>query len=272
MARYQVILSYDGTEFYGFQRQGNARTVQLEVENALRVMGWQGRSILASGRTDTGVHASGQVIVFDLDWAHPVEVLTRALSAHLPADIGVKSACVVDDQFHPRFDALQRTYRYQVYFQPFRDPLRDRYAWRLWPKPQSGLPNEAAALFLGEHDFCAFGRPMKPGASTIRVVTASHWSETPDGWMYEISANAFLYHMVRRCVFMQVQTAMQKFELDDLRKCIQEAVPCLPGMAPANGLNLYNVEYAPGFAARRDWKNGKTWDTRQDISDEASVD
>jgi len=255
MARYQVILSYDGTEFHGFQRQGNERTVQLEVENALRVMGWEGRSILASGRTDTGVHASGQVIAFDLNWAHPVETLLKAMSAHLPVDIGVKGAGIVRDDFHPRFDALRRTYRYQIYFQPHRDPLRDRYAWRLWPEPQSGLPNDAAGLFLGEHDFKSFGSPMKPGASTIRVVTASHWSETPDGWLYEISANAFLYHMVRRSVFMQVQTVMHKFGLEDLRMCVQQAAPSLPGMAPANGLNLYAVDYAPGFGDPRRKEN-----------------
>ena len=266
MARYQVILSYDGTEFHGFQRQGNERTVQLEVEHALRKLGWEGRSILASGRTDSGVHASGQVITFDLDWAHSVETLQKALSAHLPADIGVRGACITGDDFHPRFDATQRSYRYQIYFQPFRDPLRDRFAWRLWPKPQPGLPNEAAALFLGQHDFQSFGSPMKPGGNTVRVVTASHWSETPEGWTYEISANAFLYHMVRRSVFMQIQTAMQKFDLNDLRRCVEEAAPSLPGMAPANGLNLYSVEY--GDAAREEWKSWK----KQQISNETSTD
>ena len=255
MAHYQVILSYDGTEFHGFQRQGNERTVQLEVENALRRMGWEGRSILASGRTDTGVHASGQVITFDLNWAHSVETLQRALTAHLPADIGVKAASVVDETFHPRFDALSRTYRYQIYFQPFRDPLRDRYAWRLWPKPQSGLPHEAAALFMSSHDFRSFGSPMKPGGNTIRVVTGSDWFETPEGWTYEITANAFLYHMVRRIVYMQILTAMQKMEVTDLQKCLEQSTPSLPGMAPANGLVLYSVEYANENGCRKDLEN-----------------
>lgn len=266
MARYQVIISYDGTEFHGFQRQGNERTVQLEVENALRRMGWKGRTIYASGRTDTGVHANGQVITFDLDWAHSIETLQRALSAHLPDDIGVKGASEVDEAFHPRFDALSRTYRYQVYFQAYRDPLRDRYAWRLWPKPETGVPHEAAVLFLGCHDFSSFGAPMKPGGNTVREVTNSKWSESPNSWTYEITANAFLYHMVRRIVFMQIQTAMQKITLADLRRCLDLQEPSLPGMAPANGLVLHSVEYADGNARREEMQN---W-VKKDNSNETS--
>src|SRR5512139_1092885 len=94
MARYQVILAYDGAEFFGFQRQARGqkqRTVQAVVEAALHQLGWQGETILASGRTDTGVHASGQVVAFDLDWAHSPEALRSALNAHLPPDAAVQS-------------------------------------------------------------------------------------------------------------------------------------------------------------------------------------
>lgn len=244
MARYQIILSYDGTEFHGFQRQGQERTVQLEVENALRRMGWEGRSILASGRTDCGVHGGGQVITFDLTWGHPVETLLKALNAHLPQDIGARSAKEVDPSFHPRFDALRRTYRYQLYFQPFRDPLQERFAWRVWPKPDLKLAENSAELLLGQHDFQAFGSPMKPGGSTIRLVTGSEWTQTPNGWVYEITANAFLYHMVRRIVYLQVMVAMQKMDLAELEQCIVHAAPGYPGMAPANGLVLAAVQYA----------------------------
>ncbi len=252
MARYQVIISYDGTEFHGFQRQGNTRTVQLEIENALRRMGWAGKTILASGRTDTGVHANGQVITFDLSWAHSVETLQRALSAHLPNDIGVKGACMVGETFHPRFDAISRTYRYQIYFQPFRDPLQGRFAWRVRPKPESGAPYQAATLFLGQHDFRSFGSPMKPNGNTIREVKRSEWSETPDGWTYEITANAFLYHMVRRIVFMQMQTAIQRISLVDLQSSLDQQMPSLAGMAPAHGLILQAVEYADKNACHKE--------------------
>ena len=121
----KLLLAYDGTHFFGFQRQGQARTVQLEVEAALRQLDWQGRTILSAGRTDSGVHASGQVIAFDLEWAHGPEELGRAMNANLPEDVAVKAVEVAAADFHPRFDATARCYRYQVLFAPQRDPLRE---------------------------------------------------------------------------------------------------------------------------------------------------
>ncbi len=115
MARYQVILAYDGTHFVGFQRQGRSRTVQGVVEAALRQLGWQGRAILSAGRTDTGVHAAGQVIAFDLDWTHPEKELGRAINANLPQDVAVRSVAPASPDFHPRFDATARRYRYHLF-------------------------------------------------------------------------------------------------------------------------------------------------------------
>ena len=105
MARYQVILAYDGSRFLGSQRQANSRTVQGELETALHKMGWTGRSVLLAGRTDTGVHATGQVAAFDLDWSYADDVLVRALNANLPADMVVREDNVAADDIHPRFDA-----------------------------------------------------------------------------------------------------------------------------------------------------------------------
>src|SRR5678810_626638 len=113
MARYQLTLAYDGTNFFGSQRQTNKRTVQGELEKALWKLGWTGRSVIMSGRTDTGVHATGQVVSFDLDWSHTAAELVRALNALLPADMAVHEAKMVYDRFHPRFDATSRRYRYR---------------------------------------------------------------------------------------------------------------------------------------------------------------
>lgn len=102
MERYQIILAYDGTDFLGFQRQEpSTRTVQLVVEDALQKLGWTGSSILAAGRTDTGVHASGQVITFDHTWNHPSDALLRALNAHLPSDVAVRAVRKVSRSFIP---------------------------------------------------------------------------------------------------------------------------------------------------------------------------
>ena len=103
MARYQVKIAYDGSEFFGFQRQGETRTVQLEIENSLRSLGWEGKTIFAAGRTDTGVHASGQVVAFDFEWKHSDESLLKAMNANLPKDVAVHAEKVADKSFHPRF-------------------------------------------------------------------------------------------------------------------------------------------------------------------------
>src|SRR5690242_17360280 len=108
MARYKLILAYDGTDFAGSQRQAGARTMQGELEKALHQLGWGGPSVTLAGRTDTGVHASGQVAACDLEWRHGPQKLRQALNAQLPADLAVREAAVADAKFHPRFDAGSR--------------------------------------------------------------------------------------------------------------------------------------------------------------------
>ncbi len=243
MERYQITLAYDGTDFLGFQRQGAGRTVQAEVEAALRRLGWQGRALLAAGRTDTGVHASGQVIAFDLDWAHGPEALGRAMNAHLPRDVAVRAVAVVGGNFHPRYDARLRSYRYQIYCEPDRDPLRERYAWRVWPAVDDELLQAAAQLLPGVHDYAAFGSPPRPESSTLRVVYRAGWQAQASGLLFEVSANAFLYHMVRRLVFIQVLTGQGLWSLEALESGVREAQPQAPGLAPPQGLVLSNVRY-----------------------------
>jgi tRNA pseudouridine38-40 synthase len=243
MARYQIILAYDGTDFQGFQRQGSKRTVQRELESSLRQLGWKGRAILSAGRTDAGVHASGQVVVFDLDWDHPLKELQNALNAHLPADVAVKYAKEAAADFHPRFDAIGRSYRYRITCQAERDPLSERFAWRVWPSVDWQLLQEAAALLVGVHDFAAFGRAMKPGESTVRMVYSAAWRQEGLDFDFEVSANAFLYHMVRRMVYLQVRVGHGRLSLDELEEGVTRAKKLSPGLAPPNGLRLMSVSY-----------------------------
>ena len=126
MARYKVTLSYDGTGFQGYQRQKNRRTVQGCVEQALQQIGWTATSILSAGRTDTGVHASGQVIAFDLEWNHTTGKLVLALNAALPPDIAVVDAVEATGSFHPRYSALAREYHYSLLLAKHRNPLLER--------------------------------------------------------------------------------------------------------------------------------------------------
>jgi tRNA pseudouridine38-40 synthase len=249
MARYQVILAYDGTEFFGFQRQASGpkqRTVQAAVEAALQQLGWQGKTILASGRTDTGVHASGQVIAFDLDWAHSPEALRSALNAHLPPDIAVQSAAQTAADFHPRYAAQARRYQYRLFCQPVRHPLRERYAWRVWPRVDIDRLGEAAAYLLGTHDFAAFGAPPRPGGSTVRTVTRAEWSAiSPDELAFEVVANAFLFRMVRRLTGFQVAIGQGMLGPQAMHECLESGSQALVNqLAPPQGLTLVEVIYA----------------------------
>lgn len=243
MARYQLKIAYDGTHFLGYQRQGDARTVQVEVENALRAIGWQAESILSAGRTDTGVHASGQTIAFDLNWSHSLEALQKALNANLPEDIAVNAVKVANELFHPRYDAISRCYHYHIYCQPGRDPLRDRYAWRVWPPVSGELMQVAAQSLLGTHDFDAFGKPPKPGGHTIRTVYKADWLPLEAGWQFSIQANAFLYHMVRKLVFLQVKIGQGFWTVEQFRAGVYQKFPQLPGLAKPHGLSLVEVQY-----------------------------
>jgi len=158
MARYQLILAYDGARLEGSQRQASKRTAQGELEKALRTIGWTGRSVLIAGRTDSGVHAEGQSVALDLEWAHGPDKLRAALNAALPSDLAVRVAREVNSDFHPRFDAASRRYRYHLFCDPVRDPVRERYTWRVWPAADGNLLQSVSPVFLGTHDFAAFGR------------------------------------------------------------------------------------------------------------------
>jgi len=268
MARYKLTLAYDGSGFVGSQRQAatktdgssisRLRTVQGELEKALQKLGWTGRAVIMSGRTDTGVHATGQVASVDLDWSHADDQLVRALNSTLPADIAVRSAEVVDGKFHPRFDATARLYRYRLFCQSLRDPMRERFDWRVWPAINADALAKVAKLFWGTHDFSAFGSPTTPKGTTVRTVMKAEWKQAgQDGWQFEVQADAFLYRMVRRLVFVQVAVAQGRTSVEavagSLAKqppagarsgCRHGATATLPsGLAPAHGLTLVEVTY-----------------------------
>ncbi len=244
MARYQLILAYDGARLEGSQRQKGRRTAQGELETALRTLGWTGRSLLIAGRTDSGVHAEGQSVALDLEWAHGPEALRAALNAALPPDLAVRVVREVSSDFHPRFDAQSRRYRYRLFCDPARHPVRERYAWRVWPAVSGEVLQSAAPLFLGTHDFAAFGSPMTRGGSTERTVSLSAWSESEGEWRFEVRADAFLYRMVRRVVFVQVMAAQGRLSAEQIRQAVEDQVKLPSGLAPAHGLSLVEVRYA----------------------------
>lgn len=237
---------YDGTEFAGFQKQANARTVQGELEAALeKVCG--GRMIVTgAGRTDAGVHASGQVISFEAIWAHSLDKLERATNVNLPEDVAVRELRECAADFHPRFSAKSRTYEYSAFVSATRDPLRRRFAWHLEHLPDVRQMNEAAAALLGSHDFAAFGSAPsgRPDETTRRDLYRAEWRQQDDTLIFGIEANAFLYRMVRRIVLALIRVGRGQMTPAQLREILESRdAQRMKGLAPACGLCLVNVKY-----------------------------
>lgn len=245
--RYRALLAYDGTAYQGFQRQaGDTPTIQLALEQAISAVTGQTVTVVGAGRTDTGVHASGQVVAFDMDWTHGDQALIRAINMQLPEDIALQDIRQ-HERFHPRFDAYSRIYRYRVLQTPHRQPLlRDR-VWHLYGKLSVETMGRAAGLLIGEHDFAAFGQPPT-GESTIRTVYVSEWvvETQPYGtlWTYTIEANAFLKHMVRRIVGLLVKVGQGSVTVEDFEKRFRRAqlIQAI-SLAPPQGLTLETVRY-----------------------------
>lgn len=251
--KWRAALAYDGAAYQGFQRQADGvPTVQAAVEAALEQVSGKAITVVGAGRTDTGVHASGQVIAFELDWAHAPAALVRALNAALPDDIALQSAEPAEARFHPRFSASARLYRYRVYAAAARHPLMKR-AWHVRPSAAAGdldgaAMSAAAALLIGQHDFAAFGQPPS-GTHTVRTIMRSEWlrDSVYEGalWTYTIEGNAFLQHMVRRVVGMLVDIGRGWRTSADLAGTMERgqlgADPWT--LAPPHGLTLEHVTY-----------------------------
>lgn len=250
---YKSIVAYDGTDYEGFQRQKQGvRTVQASLEAALFELGWKDQSILAAGRTDRGVHAEGQVIAYRLDWRHGLDDLTRALNAHLPSDIAIRESMVALPDFHPRFSAMSRCYRYSLFVDACRQPLRERYAMRLSQQPDMDQMMKAADLLVGKRDYRIFGPSPHPDGTTVRTIMRADWSSHGDHVRFEIEADAFLQHMVRRIVAAMLEIGLGRMTPDDFRGLLEQANARWQGaLAPSCGLCLISVSYPSDHGTRQ---------------------
>jgi tRNA pseudouridine38-40 synthase len=252
VARYRAVLAYDGTHYRGFQRQaGDTPTIQGSIEAAIAQVTGQPVSITGAGRTDSGVHATGQVIAFDVEWKFSTHNLWHAINALLPDAIALQSLDEAGAGFHPRYDAQSRTYEYSLVVAPVRQPLLSLYAWFVPDRSPLDLQSMriAAASLTGVHDFATFGQPPQ-GENTIREVKRSELAViadlAPEGQLirYEIEANAFLYRMVRRIVAALIRVGLGKLSLDVFETAFRAADASWPNQtAPAHGLCLTKVTY-----------------------------
>ncbi len=239
-----AVVEYDGTAYYGFQVQARGPTIQAALEQALAAVTQAEVRVVGAGRTDTGVHALGQVIHFDTGWTRPVEVLQRALNAVLPRDIAVRDLQVAPEGFHARFDARSRVYRYTIVNRPVRAPLWERFAWHVREPLDVDRMQIAAQGLVGTHDFAAFGHAMHAGASTVRTVYTLECRQAGDVFTVEIEADAFLRQMVRRIVAGLVEVGRGRMAPEELAVIRASRDPTrIRTLARACGLCLIKVNY-----------------------------
>jgi tRNA pseudouridine38-40 synthase len=197
MATVRLTLEYDGTEFAGWAAQPGLRTVEGELRGALdRIYGsWDGLAV--AGRTDAGVHALAQVASYAADGGPPPGKVAAALNSVLPDDLVASGSEAAPDDFHARFSARSRSYRYRIWRRPTPSPFeRRRSLW--WPRPlDEGRLRESAALLLGEHDFRAFTPTETQHETFVRIVKAADWERRDDTLEFTVTADSFLRHMVR---------------------------------------------------------------------------
>lgn len=247
---YRATVQYDGTAYFGFQRQrrGQGRegaSIQEELEQALARLTGHPVRVTGAGRTDSGVHATGQVVAFTIEWPtrHGRQALLRALNANLPQDIVVSELSGAPPGFHPRFDARQRSYDYHILNTPVRQPLMRHRAWHVSRVLDSAQMAAAAALLVGVHDFATFGRAPF-GDNTVREVYTADWRRDGHDLVFRVSANAFLYRMVRSLVGSLKMVGSGSWSVDDfaaaLAACDRKRSAAA---APAHGLYLVAVEY-----------------------------
>jgi tRNA pseudouridine38-40 synthase len=177
MPHFRIVLAYDGTDYVGWQRQANGVSIQEVIEDALAGLDGRAVAVAGAGRTDSGVHALGQVAAFTIARVLAPDAVLRALNAHLPDDIRVMAAEEVPPSFHPRFDARAKTYRYRIWSGEVISPFERRYAWHVAGPLDADAMRAAAGLIDGKHDFAAFQAAGSDVASTVRDVSVSRISD-----------------------------------------------------------------------------------------------
>jgi tRNA pseudouridine38-40 synthase len=259
-------VEYDGTDYHGFQRQSEKHgpTIQGELEAAIVRISGTFAVVHGAGRTDAGVHASGQVISFRIASSLAPLIWQRALNAQLPRTIAIRWTRAAPDDFHPRFSARSRSYRYSIWNAAAPSPLYARYSYHRPHALDVALMDEAAQMLVGRRDFGAFGHspdegnPSKPGAhSCVRTMLEARCiRQEGEGWQgrarhhiyCDFTADAFLTGMVRRMVGTLLLVGQHRLSLDEFATIVQRAEKTHPGSAaPPHGLCLVRVDYPEQF-------------------------
>jgi tRNA pseudouridine38-40 synthase len=224
--RWALTLSYDGSRFYGWQKQdGGVATVQAALEQALGRIACAPMHTIAAGRTDTGVHATAQVVHFDTAAERSEQAWIRGVNAHLPEGVAVWRAQRVDARFHARFDAFGRRYRYVLQSTPVRPPLLlGKVGWTHTPLCLTAM-QEAVALLVGEHDFSSFRAAACQAKSPVKTLYSASLQGSADLMALDLHGNAFLHHMVRNIVGALVYVGSGRMSVAGFAALLAEKKP-----------------------------------------------
>ena len=244
--RIALIVEYDGTNYFGSQLQANQPSIQAELEKALKNLTGEKVRIAAASRTDTGVHARGQVISFKTATSLPLEAFVYGLNHYLPNDIAVRSAHKTALTFNARRMAISREYTYTILNSTTRSPLASRFAHRIAGRLDIKAMNDACRALVGIHDFAAFASEIgnEPEKSTIRNIWRADVVRTGEKIIFTIVANAFLRHQMRNTAGALVQVGLGKMSAAEFAHLLEVKQPGLAGPTlPACGLCLVQVNY-----------------------------
>ena len=242
--RIKLILSYDGTEFCGWQRQKNGYSVQQAVEDAVFAVAGEKVTVTASGRTDAGVHAKGQVAHFDTNAFIPPEKFYKAINTFLPNGVKALSSEEAPKNFNACRTAKRKTYEYSLYLSDTEQPLKERYATRVFGELNIEKMRSAARLIQGEHDFKAFSATGSSAKTTVRTVYAVTVENSGEDLKIRVTGNGFLYNMVRIIAGALVKAGKGELSESDIIKAFNSGERSLLGETlPAKGLCLISVEY-----------------------------
>jgi tRNA pseudouridine38-40 synthase len=244
MRNIMLTLCYDGTDFHGWQRQPRLRTVQQTLEEGLRQLTGVAITTTASGRTDAGVHALGQVVHFFTVSRHPCATFVRALNALLPRDVRVLEAREMPQAFHATLDARSKRYRYVIDNGPIASPFQLRYSWHVRRPLDAALMNRAGQFLLGRHDFRSFETDWPNRQSSVRTILELAALRTGEFVAIEVEADGFLYNMVRSIAGTLVLVGAGRRPLSWISEVLaaQDRVAAGP-TAPPQGLFLIKARY-----------------------------
>lgn len=251
MEKLKAVIQYDGTLYCGWQFQPNVPTIQGEFERTLSRIVRSDTRIHGAGRTDSGVHAVGQVAHFSVNWRHDILRLQKGLNSLLPQDISVLNLERVNADFHSRHDSNSKTYVYTILNLSIKSPFHRFFSCHI-PQPLDvNLMNLASATIIGTHDFASFGAPTDGTPSTIRQVFSARWKDDPDSGLlrFYITGSGFLRYMVRTIVATLIRVGKGEIGPDQVKIILESCDRSLAiGKAPACGLCLTQVNYPPGHS------------------------